>query len=102
MSIRKPPRLPDPTFAWFDPSTGIPTKAVYEYFRDLDFAMRALLAERDPVTVANLPAAATAGDLAYASNGRKNGETLGNGTGVLVFRDGTAWRAVDTGATVAA
>lgn len=43
-----------------------------------------------------------AGSQAYASNGRKNGEGVGVGTGVLVFHDGTAWRACDTGATVAA
>jgi len=52
-------------------------------------------------TVAGLPAG-SAGDAAYASNGRKNGEGSGAGTGVLVFKDGTAWRACDTGATVAA
>lgn len=52
-------------------------------------------------TVAGLPAGST-GDTAYASNGRKNGEGAGAGTGVLVFKDGTAWRACDTGATVAA
>lgn len=43
-----------------------------------------------------------AGSQAYASNGRKNGEGVGSGTGVLCFYDGTAWRACDTGATVAA
>jgi hypothetical protein len=52
-------------------------------------------------TVAALPTGSV-GRLAYASNGRKNGESIGTGTGVLVFHDGTAWRAVDTGATVAA
>lgn len=52
-------------------------------------------------TVAGLPAGSAA-DAAYASNGRKNGEGAGAGTGVLVFKDGTAWRACDTGATVAA
>jgi len=52
-------------------------------------------------TVAGLPAG-SAGDVVYASNGRKNGEGAGLGTGVLVFKDGTAWRACDTGATVAA
>jgi len=52
-------------------------------------------------TVASLPAL-SAGSIAYASNGRKNGEGVGAGTGVLVFRDATAWRASDTGATVAA
>lgn len=54
-------------------------------------------------TVAGLPAASVAaGLLAYASNGRKAGEGAGAGTGVLVFRDGANWIAVDTGATVAA
>jgi len=52
-------------------------------------------------TVAGLPAG-TAGETAFASNGRKNGEGAAAGTGVLVFHDGTAWRACDTGATVAA
>lgn len=52
-------------------------------------------------TVAALPAGA-AGDVAFTSNGRKNGEGAGAGTGVLVFHDGTAWRACDTGATAAA
>lgn len=52
-------------------------------------------------TVAGLPAVGAA-KLAYASNGRKNGEGAGLGTGVMVFSDATAWRACDTGATVAA
>ena len=51
-------------------------------------------------TVANLPAA-KAGSVAFASNGRANGEGAGSGTGVLVFYDGSFWRACDTGATVA-
>lgn len=54
-----------------------------------------------PVTVANLPTG-SAGMVAFASNGRKNGEGVGAGTGVLVFHDSVAWRACDTGATVAA
>jgi hypothetical protein len=53
-------------------------------------------------TVANLPTDVQANQIAYASNGRKAGEGAGSGTGVLVFRDTTAWRACDTGATVAA
>lgn len=55
----------------------------------------------DVVTVANLPSGSS-GRMAYASDGRKNGEGAGLGTGVLVFHDGTAWRACDTGATAAA
>jgi hypothetical protein len=51
--------------------------------------------------VASLPTGA-AGRMAFASNGRKNGEGAAAGTGVLVFHDGTNWCACDTGATVAA
>jgi hypothetical protein len=43
-----------------------------------------------------------AGTQSYASDGRKNGEGAGAGTGVLVFYDGSNWCACDTGATVAA
>ena len=58
-------------------------------------------------TVATLPTTATqatlaAGDIAYASNALKASETTGNGTGNLVFFDGTAWRRSDTGATATA
>lgn len=53
--------------------------------------------------VASLPASASVGTLAYATNGRKAGEGAGAGTGVLVFFDGAdKWIAVDTGAEVAA
>lgn len=53
-------------------------------------------------TVATLPAAGDAGRIAFVSNGRKNGEGAAAGTGVLVFDDGTAWIASDSGTTVAA
>jgi hypothetical protein len=52
-------------------------------------------------TVATLPTGEE-GDVAYASDARKAGETATNGTGCLVFYDGTNWIAVDTGATTAA
>lgn len=56
-------------------------------------------------TVATLPTAATLstlaeGDVAYATDALKASETAGNGTGNLGFWDGTAWRRVDTGATI--
>lgn len=51
-------------------------------------------------TVAGLPAG-TAGQLAYASNGRKVGEGAGAGTGVLVYKDATNWRTCDASTTVA-
>lgn len=58
-------------------------------------------------TVAGLPTTTTlptlaAGDIAFASNGRKGAEGAAAGTGVLVYWDGTAWRRVDDGATVLA
>ena len=59
-------------------------------------------------TVANLPTAsstpisASAGDTAYATNGRKNAEGAGSGTGVLCYFDGTAWRRVSDDSTVVA
>lgn len=42
------------------------------------------------------------GSVAYASDGRRAGEGAGLGTGVLVFYANANWKAVDTGATVAA
>jgi hypothetical protein len=43
-----------------------------------------------------------AGSQAFASNGRKAGEGVGAGTGVLVFYDGSNWIACDSGGIVAA
>lgn len=99
-----PQKLPEPTKAWFDPDTGKPVKEFYQYMRDVDAALRVLVLSSFGLTVAQLPAsaAATAGLIQFVKNGRKNGEGAGLGTGVLAFNDGTAWRAVDTGATVAA
>lgn len=51
--------------------------------------------------VASLPAG-TAGRIVFASNGRKNGEGAGAGTGVLVYADGSAWRRVSDDTTVLA
>jgi len=55
-------------------------------------------------TVATLPAAASAGagTVLYASNALKASETTGNGTGNLVFSDGSNWIRVDTGTTASA
>jgi hypothetical protein len=55
-------------------------------------------------TVANLPPAGkrVIGELAFATNGRKNGEGAAAGTGVVVMCDATGWKAMDTGAAVAA
>lgn len=102
--IKVPRALPDPNAQWFDPKTGRLTKDAYDYWRDMDAAVRKLIAQGNPVLIAALAAAspANAGNYAFASNGRKNGETASHGTGVLVFSDGAHWIAVDTGATVAA
>lgn len=100
--IRALQKLLPPQVGWVT-GNGTPTDEAYQYFRDLDQKVRAPVAiYLVPVTVANLPTNAVAGHVAFASNGRKNGEGAGNGTGVLVFHDGTAWRACDTGATAAA
>ena len=53
--------------------------------------------------VAGLPTTSiNVGDWAYALDGRKVGEAAGAGTGVPVWRSGTAWYACDSGAVVAA
>lgn len=55
----------------------------------------------EPVTFAALPAAGQAGRVLFVSDGRKNGEGAGLGTGILVFDDGTNWKTSDTSTTVA-
>jgi hypothetical protein len=53
--------------------------------------------------VASLPTTGVnEGDWAYALDGRKTGEASGSGTGVPVWRSGTGWYAVDSGAAVGA
>lgn len=103
--IRLPQRLPDPQAAWIDLKTGKLVPAVYQYFREIDQALRSVItvtnATNDPVAFADLPTG-TEGRIIYVSDGRKNGEGAGLGTGVLAFYDGAAWIAVDTGTAVAA
>jgi hypothetical protein len=87
-------------------NTGISVNAATKVFGFLNSADNIFQAQNampgvSTYTVANLPTNVQANQIAYASNGRKNGEGSGAGTGVLVFRDGSAWRACDTGATVA-
>lgn len=58
-------------------------------------------------TVATLPTPTSfptlgRGDYAYATDALKASETTGNGTGNMVFYDGTNWIRVDTGATATA
>jgi len=54
-------------------------------------------------TVEGLPVSAVAGSIAYASDGRKPGESAGDGTGVLVYFDNAqAWISVHSGVAVTA
>ena len=53
-------------------------------------------------TVATLGAAGQASRIRFATDGRKTGEGVGAGTGVLVYDDGIAWRRTDDGTTVVA
>ena len=51
-------------------------------------------------TVSSLPTAGTAGRQAYATDGLKDGESSGNGSGVQVYDDGSNWVSVDNSNTV--
>jgi hypothetical protein len=53
-------------------------------------------------TVADLPSGMTAGAKAFASNGRKPGESAGAGSGVETFFDGQHWISSCSGSVVAA
>ena len=44
------------------------------------------------MTFASLPAAGQAGRLRFVTNGRKVGEGVGLGTGVIAYDDGANWR----------
>lgn len=52
-------------------------------------------------TVATLPSAVDS-QIAYATNGRKVGESAGNGTGVPVYYSSSAWRRFSDDSVVAA
>ena len=52
-------------------------------------------------TVANLPSSAFNGALAFASNGRKVGETSGSGTGVVAAYSNGAWRRLSDDSVIA-
>ena len=55
------------------------------------------------IAFANLPtASASTGRIIFCTNALKASETAGNGTGNLVFSDGSNWIRVDTGATATA
>ncbi len=53
-------------------------------------------------TVAGLPAAGENGRLRFVTDGRKVGEGIGTGTGVLCYDDTVAWRRSSDDTTVVA
>src|SRR5690606_22117716 len=53
-------------------------------------------------TVATLPEEGVRGQMVFVRDGRKAGESEGNGTGVLCYWDGSAWVTCDAGAAVEA
>lgn len=53
-------------------------------------------------TVATLPEEGVLGQMVFVRDGRKAGESEGNGTGVLCYWDGSAWVTCDAGAAVEA
>lgn len=67
---------------------------ILERIRALEARERAEVAGGvESVTFANLPAAGQTGRLRFVTDGRKLGEGVGLGTGVLVYDDGGAsWR----------
>lgn len=55
----------------------------------------------EPLLFAVLPTPGQAGRLLFVTNGRKTGEGVGAGTGVLAYDDGVAWRRTADDTTVA-
>lgn len=53
------------------------------------------------VLFASLPVASETGRLLFVTDGRKVGEGVGAGTGVLVYDDSVAWRRTSDDTTVA-
>ncbi len=78
-------------------------QALVERIRTLETAQRAEVAGGvESVTVAVLPTAGQTGRLRFATDGRKIGEGIGAGTGVLAYDDGVAWRRTSDDSTVVA
>lgn len=88
-------------------ATSIPSSSLFE-IETTGNSRKATLAELLAAlgiassSVAGLGSAATPNIQKFASDGRKSGEGVGLGTGVLVVSDGTSWVASDTGLVVAA
>jgi hypothetical protein len=95
---------PIPNFGSFsDPALNVFARTLEQAFRQMAArgAINLTRLNFEPMLVATLPARSLPGDVAYAGDGRKNGEGAGAGTGVLVFFDGNNWIACDSGQTVA-
>lgn len=45
--IRGPQKLPDPNVRWIDPATGRPTREFYQYMKEVDAVLRALIVTAD-------------------------------------------------------
>lgn len=89
--IRLPQRLPDPDQLWTN--AGKLTTAIFQYFREIDFAIRALIGIVNGTSPMTLPtytvstvpsASANPRALIYVSNEA--------GGAVVAFSDGTNWR----------
>ena len=98
--------------AWFSPikqfvqvQPDMVTDALNALINDVNAAFLALVVGGSnyvgAFTVAGLPAAPTAGSVAYATNGLKIGEATGFGTGVLAYYSAAGWRVLSTDAPVA-
>lgn len=71
--------------------------------RKLETASRAEVAGGvKSVLFVDLPTPGQVGRLIFVTNGRKVGEGVGAGTGVLAYDDGVAWRRTSDDTTVAA
>ncbi len=81
---------------------GVPIKTLRDRIKEGEANERAEVSAAIPaVLFANLPAAGQAGRLRFVTDGRKIGEGVGAGTGVLTYDDGVAFRRSSDDSTVA-
>lgn len=67
---------------------------------EIEVPNSAMLATLNRYTVANLPTGTTAGQVAFAINGRDVGEGVGAGTGVPVYYKNGGWHVFYANAVV--
>ena len=94
----------------FPPAGGVPASNIWQTLQPMAQGLQTIGATlKAGVTisvvlpsyaVASLPATATTGQMAYATNGRNTGEGAGAGTGCPVFWKGASWCAIWSGVTV--